>query len=98
MLSVRNSLMNSRFYTGNTIPGRGCAFNKPWQNSNSKITRQENEKLETDQALKSVYNVFILYGEDKTRDFLPTFIVVASGYFSVLFNPANFLLLIHYFC
>lgn len=88
MLSARNSLMNSKFYTGNTIPGSGCAFNKPWQNSSSKITRQENEKLETDQALKIVYNVFLLYSEDKKRDFLPTFIVVASVYFSVLFNPA----------
>nr|KAF6296267.1 mediator complex subunit 31 [Myotis myotis] len=39
----------------NTIPGSGCAFSKPWQSSNSKITPQENEKLDPDQAPKTVY-------------------------------------------
>lgn len=94
MLSVRNLLMSSKFCTGSTIPGSGCAFNKPWQSSNSKITHQENEKLDPDQALKTCIYGFCTV---KTKKRLPTtFTVAAPKPFSVLFNLT--LLLIDYFC
>lgn len=95
MLSVRNLLMSSKFCTGSTIPGSGCAFSKPWQNSNSKITHQENEKLDPDQTLKTCIYCFCTV---KTKRLLPTFIVAAAKTFSVLFNLTNFLLLIDYCC
>lgn len=99
MLSVRNLLMSSKFCTGSTIPGSGCAFSKPWQSSNSKITPQENEKLDPDQAPKTVY--VALYSEDqkkKKKTHLTYFLVLALSTFGVLFNPTNFSLSVDYFC
>lgn len=89
MLSVQNSLMSSKFCTGNIIPGSGCAFSKPWQSSNSKITHQENEKLDSNQALETCIYCFCT-SEDKKGLFILAFIVEAP-------RNSNFLLLIDYF-
>lgn len=94
MLSVRNSLMSSKFCTGSTIPGSGCAFSKPWQSSSSKITHQENESWIQTRLLRHVYIAFVQW----RQRLLPAFIVAAPKTFSVLFNPTNFLLLIDYYC
>lgn len=84
MLNVQNSLMSSKFCIGSTIPGSGCAFSKPWQSSNSKITHQESEKLIQTRLLRHVYIAFV--HEDRKRLLLRTFIVTAPRTDSVLFN------------
>ena len=83
MLSVRNLLMSSKFCIGSTIPGSGCAFSKPWRSSNSRITHQENKKLDPDQALKTCIYCFCTV-KKKKRLFLRTFIMVAARTVSVL--------------